>query len=316
MPKNKDSFHNSTAKLTLTTLLLITTALSAQIPDRSFRQLSSKSPSELTLRNYRILAKDPNEADETNDSKTENKDDDLPISWDEINDRSHFKDFYLKKRFLIIDLDPTTLNSFFPFGYKYYLNLMAKKNSLQDGSQIENEFYFDMYIHNKKYTDKTEGEIVDWTSTSDVLSPLRIDHTTITPIKIKNSFEKIELSISENDCLSLFFFLDVKLETNVQIFPKRHDYYFDFRGNPGNSFSKAIDEYWGHSKDSLDIVFNDDEFEGDEIYLKVFCPYYSVFGKDQIVIKPKFLPFSSDFACMACQWFNIVKATFCKIFIN
>ena len=215
-------------------------------------------------------------------------------------DRTHFKDFYLKKRFMIIDSNPDT-SSFvngFPFGYKYFLNLMAKQNANDAGVMVENEFYFDMFVHNKEYTDKTLGEMVDWTKPENYENGLLIDHTTMTPILIKNSFEKIELTITENDCLSLFFFMDVDEETTVQVFPRRHDYYFDFKDNHDNTFGKAIDEYWGHARDSFDIVFNDFDPQLEEVYLKVFCPYYSVFGKDQIKIQPKFVPFSADFECM------------------
>ena len=207
------------------------------------------------------------------------------INFEELLDRSHFKDYLIKKRFAMMDVEPVHRL----YGYTYYFNILSKSN-LDDntGKNVENEFYFDMYYYNRQYPEESVGNTIDLTL-SEIPMKAEIKSHLATSIKIPNNFYKAEVNITQNDCLTLFIFLDSEEETKFTLFPERHDVYFDMRQSKANNFSIAVKSFYGHPKESFDLVYNDLNYKED-LFLKVICPYFSSFGNDQISMDIKLIP--------------------------
>ena len=211
--------------------------------------------------------------------------DDIDI--EELQDRSHFKDYSMLKKFYIVDMEPINQSYY----YFYYFNMLAKSNRDEKTEVMtQNEFYFDMYYYNRKYPESPLGPTVDWTD-EDATRPIKgeIKGKMISAFKINPDFYKAEISIPKNDCLTLFFFLDSEEETSYTLFPSRHDVYFDMRKSKANNFSEAVDSFYGHANESFDLIYNDLDYEGD-LFLKVVCPYFSNFGNDEISLSVQFIP--------------------------
>jgi hypothetical protein len=214
------------------------------------------------------------------------------IDINELQDRSHFKDYSLLKQFHIYDMEPEKKSYY----YFYYFNMLAKSNLDPDNTTMkENEFYFDMYYYDRSYPTDPVAQTVDWTE-KDLTNPVsaKIQSKIISAFKINSDFYKAEINIPTNSCLTLFFFLDSEETTDYKLYPSRHDVYFDMRKSRANNFSDAVDSFYGHANESFDLIYNDLEFSGD-LYLKVVCPYYSNFGNDDIDFNVTLIPHGYDF---------------------
>jgi hypothetical protein len=201
------------------------------------------------------------------------------IDFNELLDQSHFENYSLKKQFYIVDIEPEHSG----YAYTYYFNILGKKNKSQNSDEmIQNEFYFDMYYYNREYPKIHNGIPLDFTQ-KDFSNPqnVQIFHTIATSVKLKNDFYKAEIDIKKNNCLTLFIFLDSEEETDFTLYEDRHDVYFDLRKSRANNFNDALSSYYGHAKESFDLVYNDIDFQ-DDLFLKIICPYYSTFGDDKI----------------------------------
>lgn len=221
-------------------------------------------------------------------------------SLEDLIDRSHFEGYEFVKRFLIMDFDPSSIGSEQPKGYYYYFNLMAEKvkneNSLEEHPQ---KFFFDMFDYNKVYPSKVFGNRIIKNELELLKDePIELGHHMLTEIVLPNNFYKLEANISENDCLTLFMFLDSKPLTDMTLIEKSHDVLFDLTANPKNNFYFSVKNYFGHSRDSFDIVYNDIGSFDEKVYLKVACPFFSAFGSNQIKLNLKLIPSNhSDFYC-------------------
>ena len=197
-----------------------------------------------------------------------------------LKDRSFFKGFALQKQFLIADnnKDRTATQHFYMFG------MHSKENVNEETDEmVTNEFYFDMYKYKNDYPKTTIGHTLDLTDMEfEKERNVIIKDTLLQPIKLKNNFYKAEMKISQNDCLTLFLFLDSEENTKLEVFESRHDVYFDFRANKKNQFLSAFNTYWGHTKESYDLIYNDFPKEYENVYLKIVCPYYSYYGENTI----------------------------------
>ena len=215
--------------------------------------------------------------DQNEDQKIDNENEEV------LNDQSKLKDYTLKWQFLMVDNSGVATD---PFHY-YMFNMYAKSNLVPETNQkLENLFILDMYHYNRDYPKTLQGETLDLTDLEfEKPREMQISKTMLTPLKMKNDFYKAELEISQNDCLTLLLFLDAKESTKFHVDSKNHDVYFDFRDNADNNFNVTVDNYWGHSKESFDVVYNDMLGTFEHVYLKVLCPYYSVFGEDNISFK-------------------------------
>lgn len=205
-----------------------------------------------------------------------------------LKDRSHFKHYTLKKQFLVRDSNPENKDD-----KTYYttFNIYAKQNKDEGSGQlVENEFYFDMYNYHKEYTSADQGPAIDMTGLEfDKVSIFQIEDTMLTPLKLKNNFYKAELKIKRNDCLTLFMFYDSEESTKMRVYKDRHDVHFDFREQGKTHFSHSVENYWGHSRESYDVMYNDVGEETDEVFLKVVCPYFSIYGENKLEIGLKLI---------------------------
>jgi hypothetical protein len=207
----------------------------------------------------------------------------MSVSSDKPATNSLLKDYTLQKQFYMIDNNKENSAK----NLYYIFNMYSKSNDDPNSDEtIENEFMFDMYKYNKNYPTTTFGETIDMTDIEfeKENSHVMID-TVLQPIKLKNNFYKAEMEINRNDCLTLFLFLDSEESTKMEMLPEYHDVYFDFRNNSNNQFGRALINYWGHSKESFDVIYNDMPKDDEFVYLKVTCPYYSVYGDNTISFK-------------------------------
>ena len=124
---------------------------------------------------------------------------------------------------------------------------------------------------------------------------LSFTKTMVTPLKLKNNFYKAELEITRNDCLTLFLFLDGEENTKISVYPDQHDVHFDFRKNANNGFLNAVQGFWGHSRQSFDLVYNSLDKENAHVFLKIVCPFFSVYGDEQVDFKIKLFHKSYNF---------------------
>ena len=214
------------------------------------------------------------------------------IDFNELLDRSHFKNYSMRKQFYIVDPEP----NHHQYYYFYYFNMLGKTNKdPETQKEVENEFYMDMYYYDREYPKIPESPMKDLTQT-DHKEPqkVRIESRIISTFKIKSDFYKAEINITNNDCLTLFFYLDSQEKTTYKLYPSRHDVYFDLRESKHNNFPEALNSYYGHSKESFDLIYNDLETE-DDVFLKVVCPYFSNFGSDSIDFEISFVPHDYKF---------------------
>lgn len=222
-------------------------------------------------------------------------------SLEDLIDRSHFEGYEYFRRFLIMDFDPSSINSEEPKGYYYYFNLIAEKVENEDSVEKHpQKFFFDMFDYNKEYPTEVFGERIIKNDLQ-LLSHEHIElgHHMLTEIVLPNNFYKLEANISENDCLTLFMFLDSEPLTDMTLIKKSHDVLFDLTSNPKNNFYFSVKNYFGHSKDSFDIVYNDIGSYDEKVYLKVACPFFSAFGSNKIKLNIKLIPSNhSDFNCI------------------
>jgi hypothetical protein len=192
--------------------------------------------------------------------------------------------YKVKSQFIIVDSSTSESDEY----YYYLFHLYSRTNHYHENhTNVEDEFLMDMFHYNRDYPSTEIGptmdhSLLDFGSSS---SEMTISKTVLTPLKLKNDFYKLELEISRNDCLTLFLFLDSQEETKMTLNTEKHDAYFDFRKNPYNQFGMAISQYWGHAKESFDVVYNKTPITFEHVYLKIVCPFYSVYGDDQITFK-------------------------------
>lgn len=201
-----------------------------------------------------------------------------------LNDQSQLKDFTFKNQFLIIDNKSSSDQE--PMHY-YMFNLYAKSNPLSSSEETaENQFIMDMYSYKGASPESPLGETVDLTDMAfDFPREVSLAKSVVTPLKLKNDFHRVELLFSQNDCLALFLFLDVRESTKVIIGPQNNRMRFDFRENPDNNFKSSVDNYWGKSRQKYEAISNEMVGTFDHVYLKVVCPFYSVFGRDDLSFK-------------------------------
>ena len=217
------------------------------------------------------------------------------VSIEELKDRTHFENFDMVKSFMIVDVDPESLNTDTPKGFYYYFNMLSNKPSGIETTP--NKFYFDMFYYNQSYPAEPKGSTDDETSL-DLKTPKEIifSESVVSNIKLKNNFYKAEVSISNNSCLTLFLFMDTREDTEFEMFENRHDFLFNM-SQSSNNFHTSLEKYFGHSKDSFDIVYNDLETDQNEVYLKVVCPYFSVFGNKSVSLSINLIPIDEPFSC-------------------
>jgi hypothetical protein len=60
--------------------------------------------------------------------------------------------------------------------------------------------------------------------------------------------------------------------------------HLNFQESSNNTFNEMVANYWGHSKESFDVVYNNISTEQDHVFLKIMCPFYSHYGDDKIDI--------------------------------
>lgn len=214
-------------------------------------------------------------------------------------DRSHFENYEYVRRFLLIDPDPETIDTLNPLVYYYYFNILAEKPSgTETDNQHPQKFFFDMMDYNKDYPESTFGAKIDHSNLGfNTETEAEIGHNMVTDIVLPNNFYKAEISISENNCLTLFMFIDSHPLTDILLYKKSHDVLFDMSSSPNNNFYFSVKNYFGHARDSFEVVYNDIGSFSDKIYLKVACPFFSVFGENKIKMKIKLIPSNYEFNC-------------------
>lgn len=218
-----------------------------------------------------------------------------PVSMEELQDRAHFEDFDIHRQFLIVDVDPATLNSITPKGYYYYFNMLSNKPS--DPNQTPNKFYFDMFYYNQPYSSDPIGPTIDHSSlATKTPQSISLEDHIVTNIKLNNNFFKAEVSISKNNCLTLFLFIDSQEKTDMTLFERRHDFLFDMSSSSNNFYASMVN-YFGHARDSFELIYNDIESSEENIYLKALCPYFSVFGEKSIDLTLTLIPHDEPFSC-------------------
>ena len=169
---------------------------------------------------------------------------------------------------------------------KVYAERLISETDEYAKETAENQFIMDMYSYKGASPESPLGETVDLTDMAfDFPTEVSLAKSVVTPLKLKNDFHRVELLFSQNDCLALFLFLDVRESTKVIIGPQNNRMRFDFRENPDNNFKSSVDNYWGKSRQKYEAISNEMVGTFDHVYLKVVCPFYSVFGRDDLSFK-------------------------------
>lgn len=104
-------------------------------------------------------------------------------------------------------------------------------------------------------------------------------------LKLKNNFSEIEIEIIENECLSLFFFVDSTPETTLIVDQDKFEVIIQ------NEFIDLNDEL-----NNINILDNkkfqivSNNLDQEYIYLKGFCPFYSTFLSKSVIYDLQQIP--------------------------
>lgn len=201
----------------------------------------------------------------------------------ETKSKNLLTDYQIKSQIILVDNKNEKLKK----SYYYQFNIYAKRNySSHENKTIENEFIFKMLDYDHEIPSKTVQSTIDITDIKfEEKYKLSIKSILMTPLKLKNDFYKLEINIPKNNCMTLFMFLDSKQNTDIIESTEGNHIYFDFRENADNQFTQAVDNYWAHTKESFDVLYNEMSSSYENVYLKIMCPFYSKFGNDQIQLE-------------------------------
>ena len=172
-------------------------------------------------------------------------------------------------------------------------DLIHTYNFLFSGEYVDNietspnKFYFDMVNYSQKFTNILGEDINLSNGITQNEQHLEIGGFIIRNIKLPSQVSKVEIEIIENDCLTLFLFLDPSKFTNLNVIPDAYRVILDLQHSSIQNFSQKADDLESFTSGSIHKIFNNLGYQGESIFLKVFCPFYSSFKTHNILLSIK-----------------------------
>ena len=156
-----------------------------------------------------------------------------------------------------------------------------KHHSMLISQSSPNQYSFKMDGYNPEYMgteDESHYVIPDEYSFKTKLN-IPMNGEIIHSLKLKNNFSELEIEMSKNDCLTLFFFLDATSETDIII--NRNDSEVILESS-SNNLLHELQTIHSLNNGHFVVVDNNLSTTNDYIYLKAFCPFYSTYLNKEV----------------------------------
>ena len=102
-------------------------------------------------------------------------------------------------------------------------------------------------------------------------------------LKIGNQFSHIELELIQNDCLNLFVFLDENPFSDLQYNYGKNLIKMLFDKDEKTTIMNSFNSFLKTEKTAMMVINNDIGSTKDNIYVKLFCPFYSIYSHKKLI---------------------------------
>ena len=166
---------------------------------------------------------------------------------------------------------------------EFFLSAEAEENQNGDLEQ-DGLYHFQMPAYKTPFPDPFGDGLELFDGRDQPKTSVDVGGSLLTTISLPSTVKNVRVDVEKSDCLTMFIFLEKQKESQIESDEASRRVTLDLASGSPNTFARSLRSFWTYSAGSSHNLLNHLYDESLPLYLKVFCPFFSSSGSNQITL--------------------------------